>query len=329
MFFNLWISSKCNLSCSYCYCKENIGSAIEVDVYKFVDYILSESELDSRNWINFHGGEPLLQWSAIEEIIGLLEKSKFKYQYSFTTNGTIMNQRIINMIQDYNIDISLSCDGKQSTHDLYRKFPNGKGSYEIMNETLAMLVENHIELRIRLTFNSITVHSLYENVLYFLKTGLNRVAIAPDYFDTNWNEKSIQVYSQQLYAIKKAIYQTDYQFDYVEKKSLHHYVSCKGGKGGIQINANGDLYPCSYCMHHSMFHIGSIETGINQHKVDDLIRACEQINKPCKGCSIQPYCISSRCKYINHVISGSMNNPSGIVCALERCRILNAYRDVQ
>lgn len=105
----LHVSNICNLSCKYCYAHtdENDKKSMSLDVIlKGVERFM---ELPSNHLtIEFHGGEPLLQYpkivKACEYATELAKKNNKTLSFAMQSNMTYMNDEIIEMLKKYNLE---------------------------------------------------------------------------------------------------------------------------------------------------------------------------------------------------------------------------------
>ena len=100
LFIRLLLGTQCNLNCQYCsQYKTDIEYSIE-DCDKFVIP-------DNTSTIEFWGGEPLIYKKYIDRILPRIQNIK----KSIITNGTLINQKIVNWFNDNNIAVTISHDG--------------------------------------------------------------------------------------------------------------------------------------------------------------------------------------------------------------------------
>lgn len=158
--FSIALSEQCNLNCSYC----NVDklSKKQIDPKQF---ILSFEKLRFQNpneliQIDFYGGEPLLHWSAIEEIIESTKNDK-NLKYYMPTNGLLLTEEKVTYLNQNDVQVSLSFDGLwQNTNrkqhsgndtlelyvakrDLFRKLKNLK-CHTMIYTGNTNLLENHL-----------------------------------------------------------------------------------------------------------------------------------------------------------------------------------------
>ena len=129
----LMVSQECNMRCAYCYgdCGEynNKGMMTSETAIKAIDYLVENTKEDKLA-IAFLGGEPVLNFSLIKEVVEYCSKisseSNKKFSYTITTNGTLLNDEIEKFLIDNNIKTQISIDGTKNNHDRMRYFKHKK-----------------------------------------------------------------------------------------------------------------------------------------------------------------------------------------------------------
>ena len=72
-------------------------------------------------YISFYGGEPLLSFGLMKQIVDHVECTTSKKAYwNLTTNGTLLSRRICDFLIKKDFSLTVSLDGPQSVHDRYR-----------------------------------------------------------------------------------------------------------------------------------------------------------------------------------------------------------------
>jgi len=108
----------CNYSCDYCSQKfvERAPETSKKDIDAFLDKLdaLEFSEKDGLK-IEFWGGEPFVYWKTLkplaEAILDRFSGWKRKPQFSVITNGSILNEEMIDWLMKLNFTVSISHDG--------------------------------------------------------------------------------------------------------------------------------------------------------------------------------------------------------------------------
>jgi uncharacterized protein len=150
------VASRCNLACPYCY------------VYRLRDqgwqsqpvFMTAETHALALNRIRdhvvahgvplvtiiFHGGEPLLigpdgldaMASRTRDRLGDVAEIRLGLQ----TNGTLFDERFLQVALHHGIRIGLSLDGPPRHQDKLRFYPSGRGSSERVEAAAALLRDN-------------------------------------------------------------------------------------------------------------------------------------------------------------------------------------------
>ncbi len=318
-FYNIWLTRKCNLRCKYCYEGEKTSHADFPENY--IDDLIGFIQKNSRNErvinVNFHGGEPLLRFETMKKICGSLSRIEQKVFYSMTTSGLLLNQEILDFIVQNQFELSVSVDGTEFAQDLNRIDINGNGSYKDVILQLKKVLVSGIEPRIRMTVCSSTIPYLYEGVEILKNLGCGNIVAAPDFCDLSWTEENIGKLKEQLYKIEEKMQDTSCEYTFFENKKKKKKGICKGGTAESCIDVDGCVYPCTFAVGNPQFCIGNIKNGIRNEKIESLMEINQRKNPACRGCTYEDYCVSTRCKLMNQMVTGNCLTPSPTICALE------------
>ena len=153
----LGITERCNLDCAYCcFSGKFVGQrthsnrSMSFDVAKkaIVDYLEQEStNADNLYMLSFYGGEPLLERRLLVDCVEFAKKHAEpqgkKIRFAITTNGTLLDDATVDFLVENEFLTLISLDGPQMSHDRYRVFPNGKGSFETVYANLKRFVKRY------------------------------------------------------------------------------------------------------------------------------------------------------------------------------------------
>lgn len=92
----------------------------------------------SEVFIVLHGGEPMLAGKKyIRNLINLFRNQlDARINFSIQTNGTLIDSEWVALFQELHVNLGISIDGPKQYHDNYRKYHNGKGSYDTIRRRL-------------------------------------------------------------------------------------------------------------------------------------------------------------------------------------------------
>lgn len=325
MEINIYVTRRCNLRCDYCYEKnwegaENLDISIE-KCEKIINFIKKKlvDNNDKFLYVIFHGGEPLLNVSSILYLIqetSKLKKSGVHVTYEMCTNGTIYSKEVEELLNKIN-NLTISIDGKEDTHNKYRKAKNGDYKFCQTIKFITKL-KDRSKVRARMTVLPDTARFLYDNILYLDSLGFGFVSPSIDMF-TRWDEKDFNELYDQMQRVKKNIdkFNCKVGMIYDDNQKFKPLGKCQGGISDFTITTDGDIYPCLVSIGEKEFKIGSIHNQkMNQKLINDIMEISSKDNPSCGKCSFKKCCTSNRCKIINKVYSGMYEVPCKNECKL-------------
>jgi sulfatase maturation enzyme AslB (radical SAM superfamily) len=169
----IYITSKCNLNCEYCYEKENRPDNVmtneEIDAY--FDYLDKHSAPYSH--IVLFGGEPLLYLNKIEYILNKIvnEYSYKHYSVSMNTNGILLlDDKVFNKFLELNkiqkIHIKISYDG---SHSFRRIDYNGNCVNDKIEQVMEKLRAHGIKYAISYTWHKDNDKTIVYDIIEILE----------------------------------------------------------------------------------------------------------------------------------------------------------------
>lgn len=330
MQFTIWLTYKCNMRCSYCYEGENKDSdemnfATANRILMFIKNKIFENNEECM--INFHGGEPLLNYSILEYLILEIRKwNNEKISLILTTNAVLLDESKIRFLTSNLDEISISIDGKQGTHDCCRKFVDGLGSYASIIKNVKRITEyrdRKCNLIARMTLVPSTVSSLYENISFLLELGFKTILPVVDQFNGKWDKEYFDVLTEEIGKVYKKIYlpQKDISIGLIEDIQYRKVSICAAGEQTMHFAPNGEIYPCAYVVGEKRFKLGNAKSGISEKKLKELSLINKLESEDCSTCSWKERCHGVRCKLMNYAITGDFCKPGYSTCMNEHTLI--------
>ena len=329
MNFTVLITDKCNLNCKYCYENKKKITANRYTLDMIVTFISEEvRERNSSTSINIQGGEVFLTFDKLKYFIGKLNESGIDNLISYisiTSNGTIYSKEISDFIIDNNIRLSISIDGNKEQHDYYRVFKNGNGSYDVVMNNLKKYIDDGIEIRCRMTFNSNTILGISDSINNLYGFGLKTFALSYNPFDKNCKSFSSMHLEKEIYkfiCLKHKYSDLNISLYDNIKNFFLEKGDCFSGVNSFAIDTKGNIYNCIYTIGSNEHLIGNIR----EDKYDLKKRAIdkhrdyfdEEYKSECNECSLGKYCDGRRCKFINSKATGKSYLPSYVTCEVSK-----------
>lgn len=325
MNFNIFFTNDCNLRCSYCYeglekKKKYITYEILDDTINFIKERIEDS--NSHVTITTHGGEPLLAFEKIKYFVGKIKKIDSSIRFQMTTNATLLDDQKIDFIYKNYDRLSISIDGDKIAHDVNRRFISGRGSYKVVAHNIRKLFQKGISAEARMTVNPNNYIYLSTSIIHLIEMGFKDILPVIDVFSSEWNEKMITKVTEEM--LKVSAFLKDSGKGKNITVGLIDTVKCKlknslcdGGVNTFTIDTDGKIYPCMLCNGNSKYCIGSVLSGINDQKLQEIHESDKEIIRICEGCTRYYYCDNTRCKIVNEIITGDKNQPIPVKCAIE------------
>ncbi len=171
----LFPTSLCTLRCRYCYAMQAGGTPRTMDfgvARDSVDYFLGVLRRTGGTEfpLEFHGGgEPLLAWSLVKQIVEYAEQrcreESFRLNAFAGTNGMLNEQQLEWLVAHFG-SLSVSFDVLPRVQDYQRATISGSGTFETVDRTVRFLDAHNFPYQIRCTVGSFNEDLLEETVAF-------------------------------------------------------------------------------------------------------------------------------------------------------------------
>jgi uncharacterized protein len=208
----------CNYRCSYCIYSGNYEGVRTHNpskmsfktAKKMINHLISWITNKKRNIktrtinIGFYGGEPLMEFPLIKEIIEYSQfmfrekkiDEKFDLGFRLNTNGYLLKNSIVDLLVQKDITLDVSLDGPKEEHDKYRLHRSGKKTWDIIWNNLMKIREkypNYYADKINFLCTMHPLHDYKKIDQFFINN--------PDYF----NLERVSTYYVNMIFLKKSI----------------------------------------------------------------------------------------------------------------------------
>lgn len=264
---NINVTQICNLKCTYCAAGGDgtYGDPVKrIEIEKTLpqlSYFISKLESGEHFHISFLGGEPLLFPAGIraicEYVEGAAKQKNFVSTYKITTNGTVINAEIIDLLSLYKPTLVISMDGKPEITDRFRPQKNNKPTSVAIENTLSELS------KVRHQIGPLAVHAVFtkehtavlETYEYFRQFKFDWIDFI--YSVSDLDEASNENYMLEVTKTAKAawdlggeaelrkIYLFDNYFDRLDSQErLENH--CGLGRSFAVIDSRNQVYNCPW-----------------------------------------------------------------------------------
>lgn len=362
------VTDACNLACTYCYQINKCHHVMPIEIaQRFIDMLLEDNDNMASYYdtkysqgviLEFIGGEPLLEVELIDKIYDYFLKKTIELHHpwavcnkiSICSNGVLyFDPKVQEFLKkhQHHLSFSISIDGNKELHDACRKFPDGRGSYDIAHAAMRHYVDElHGVMGSKMTLAPQNIQYTYEAVKSLIEDGYKNINLNCVY-EEGWTEKHAQILYQQLKMVADYIYERDlfeeidlsiFENFFFRPKDENDLQNWCGGTGAmLSVDWKGDIYPCIRYMESSLGNdqppliIGNVYDGIlttKKQKCDFNCLKCidrrSQSTDECFYCPIGEGC--SWCSALNYQLYGTANKRATFICIMHKARALaNAY----
>lgn len=312
-------TTRCNLQCSYCYVDpdEELMNMDEQTLQNLLFQSPSLVESNGKVRILWHGGEPLLvgltfyrKALAIEKEVQ--EEYGVKIENSMQSNITLVDDDVARFIKEHNIHVGTSIDGPAHLHDITRKYPDGRGSFNKVMEGVENLKRNGVNFGAICVLNKTNKDHIREIYEFYKSIGLG-LKLNPLILSkrVKANKESLGITSEDYLQALKELFNLWY-YDpqptiYVEtigheiiepilvgRCGLCSYGSTSCQEHFVSVYPNGDVYPCGRFGGKDEFLFGNINntdfsTILKSEKRKPFLERTERLEE-CKSCSVKSLC---------------------------------------
>lgn len=293
----------CNFHCWYCYENKPESSVMAQPTIESVKKFISRQfeiypEMKFFH-LGFFGGEPMLHYHdvcapLIEYTVAIAREHNVDYSITFTTNGFLIDSKIIEHLGKYHCSFQITLDGDRENHNRTRFTKENQGSYDRILDNVKRLIREEQTVTLRINYTSKNIESVHH--------------IIDDISDIGDEGKYLGIDLQRVWQDRKKEYDDTEQEahkirDLLRAKGfmvMSNFLlrdvcqSCYGDKKNhILINYNGDVYGCTARDFNRENCIGKLQEN-GEIAFEDKkyrIRMTAKFSKEvCHTCRIAPLC---------------------------------------
>lgn len=342
----LHISHDCNLNCTYCFAGaghfggQRQHMSLEVGK-KAIDFLLTASGPRKNCEIDFFGGEPLLNFPVVKQLVtyGTEKATQIgkKIKFTLTTNGLLLNEEVEQFLNEHEISVVLSIDGRQEVNDRMRPTTGGHGTYEHIMKNFQRFCasRNHHNYYLRGTFTRYNL-DFSRDVLHLADAGFPLLSVEPVVAPATeayaFQKEDLPMIMNEYDQLTRAFYQRQgtaeefeffhFNLDLNRGPCLPKRLSgCGAGHEYLAVTPEGQLYPCHQFVGKEEFCLGTLDQGIEKPQLAKEFQQAHVYNKQeCSQCWARFYC-SGGCHANNYHENQSIYQVYEIGCELAKKRI--------
>ena len=283
----------CNLACTYCFEKDMLGiRRMPLDIAKAaVDLLCDYSQNETNLYITHFGGEPTLNLAAIKNVTDYAEKKASllgkTIDFHMTSNGVLFTESMVDYFAEHKINVLLSVDGLEATHDRFRLDRRGRGTFAQVMKGFALLKRVQPWVGVKMTVMPVNVPRLFADVVGLYERGVNQFIIG---YATGikWRDEEMVAYGEELRKIFRWYKETPRQdlriTDFDDDMSTT-YFGCQAGRISITATVDGEISPCAKILalnnKQILSKLGDVRYGLTHLRNRFELVSCSQLRAAC------------------------------------------------
>ena len=342
----LHVAHTCNLNCSYCFASQGKYQgdralmSFEVGKQAF-DFLIANSGSRRNLEVDFFGGEPMMNWDVVKQLVeyarSIEKKHNKNFRFTFTTNGVLLDDEVIEYLNREMHNVVLSLDGRPEVNDRFRVDYAGNGSYAKIVPNFKRLVDarggkNYYMRGTYTHYNTDFTNDLFHMAdLGFTELSMEPVVCPPSDPCALTEEDLPKIYEQYEILAKEMIKRKKegrpitfyhYMLDLKNGPCIYKRITgCGSGTEYMAVTPWGELFPCHQFVGDPKYSLGNIWDGIKNTSVQDEFRVCNAYSREeCKSCWARLYC-SGGCAANSYHATGSIGGVYEYGCKLFKKRI--------
>lgn len=342
----LLISQDCNLRCEYCFAETGdfgMGrSLMSLETgKKAIDFLLEKSGNRENLELDFFGGEPLMNFDVVKEIVEYARMREKEYgknfRFTVTTNGLLLTDDKIDFINKEMSNVVLSIDGRKCVNDRMRHRVDGTGCYDTIVEKFRKTIDSrgNKEYYVRGTYTKYNL-DFSEDVFHLYEQGFDQISVepvvAPDTAPYALTEKELPAIFAEYDKLAERLLENDkngkhfnffhFMLDLDQGPcAIKRLRGCGCGNEYVAISPNGDIYPCHQFVGIDEWKMGNLNEETFDYKIKDYFASAHIYTKEeCKKCWAKFYC-SGGCNANNYIYAGDVHNAYKMSCEIEKKRL--------
>ena len=352
------VTNACNLSCIYCQAKDkssSLGGFMNPEIGRKAVALALQSPCKDLTF-EFQGGEPLLNFSVIKEMIEECERTKGEkcVQYTMVSNLLALTEDKLEYLAKHNVQVSTSLDGPRNVQEYNRRMKMPGSSYEVVFNNYKKLQEYGIDGGAIETTTRYSLKYAREIVDEYIKLGMKGIFIRPltplgfakaDWDQLGYTPEEFLVFYQEAfqhildinkagtvfpeflatYFLKKIL--QGYSLNYMELRS-----PCGAVTGQLSYYYDGSVYTCDEGrmvseMGDCAFKLGTVDNSYDEILESPVCKATQAASvieslPGCSDCVYQPYC--GVCPVVTYALEKDIfpKGPRGF-----RCKVYMGIQD--
>jgi uncharacterized protein len=290
----------------------------------------------------FFGGEPMLNFAVIQQVVAWCETQPCRYTFGMTTNGTLLSEEKLRWLAGKEFQLTWSYDGKglQAKQRLNKdETTNSEALVERKLTAFAGQLAALRDFKLRATVTKENLDLLEEAIAGTLTARNFRVVVAHHatplralQFGPADIAKLAAILGRVVDRLLAAgdfarLLKLQFIRSYVGMlhKGVTGGMACGAGVNYLTVSAEGGFYLCHRFNEDETERYGDVDAGVDQERLDAVARFRGAKKDPCDSCWMRQWCAGG-CFHENKAASGHKFRPDPMYCMLQDLELKQAMR---
>ena len=332
------VAERCNLRCTYCYAGDgDYGNDSLMSLTTAQKAIRSFANPDYPLHISFFGGEALLNFSLIQDVVNWCSEQKETFRYSLTSNGVLLNEKHLEFFKKHSFHLKVSYDGKSLQTTQRTQNPNLTRNLEDKLLKFEHALHELRSFELRMTLSREGLSSTTQNILDTLTSYNYRVNYArvssqhPKHQFTQEDVQTLQTLLKQTvtHLLEKEDWDALMRLGNL-KTLLRKFQEgeqgpfCGAGLNYLSVSTRGRFYLCHRFTEDEEECLGDLEHGLDPDKVARIVELRSARKEPCSSCWMRKMC-QGGCFHEHKMGRGRIDSIDPIFCQLQDTEMQIAF----
>ena len=301
----LGLTGRCNFACVYCYAHKQPQETMSFDTARrAIDLAATGGQPFV---LQFSGGEPLLAFDLLTEIVAYVKHRKLPAILQIQTNASLLDRSKALLLRDRQIGVGISLDGRPAENDSQRKLPDGGGTSRLILAGAAVLASVGVETGITCVVTDVNVRHLAGIVEMAHYLG-NVRKIGFDLLRAQGRGVGMKAAStadlasalrEVLATAERLERQTGRSLIFSHRERVHALnMQCGGGFAHCHamngeaafVDASGAIYACASLSSFPEFRLGDVKNGIDPERLKQIAAGIRDGMSFCPQCDAFSLC---------------------------------------
>lgn len=345
----------CNLQCKYCFAdhgnnyklnnkfmdKEKINVSLNI-LYRTVFKDAKKIRIDFVG-----GGEPFLNINIIAHIIDETSRLDKKYKKEtfmwICSNGTLMSDKILKIIDNPKVNLGISIDGNREQHNAIRKYMDGTDTYDTIINNIDYIRNNSVNRNLKSIWGLVVItaqtKSLVNILIHHKNIGFssiqmklvrlgkdhplsinkNNISHIKNLYDELAEYLIKEIKLGDIQSLKMILNNNDYLGKIIKRLLMGARIEhrCFAGKNKVSLTANGDVFPCDSFVGIDEFKLFNIDE-VSDNYPNNIFRKMSVHNRSqsCNRCWAKYIC-GGDCPHNSYVVNKNIFEPDSCFCEIQ------------